>query len=437
MMCWGDSVQDSTATLAATHLYQLLTKGYSIAEATGRTYRELRTKEMPDWHLMRLYADAEAWESLTEAPGDYVPTYEPIQMQFLDAKKKVRVATSEEFVGRRRLLQNCLRQLRAGKNLGVLLYGLGGVGKSTIAARLLERLVGYSAIIIHGQLSLEEIESSLKRECLCKAGHDILKEGLPPAAQLTKLLKSMLQEENRRICFVLDDFEANLEAQRNGNKVLRSDAVEPLTVLVRSVADSRAGHRVIITSRYDVKLPELDDRLYRKQVTALRGADLTKKCRRLKAFGSTSGVGIELQEKGKRIADGNPRLLEWLNGVLLVEGLEKNKILSGMMKEETRFRESILAEKLVKQQSDGLINMLWCLQIFELRVPEATISRVCDDIVDEEKHRERVVALGLLEVSEVGGDRCYRVPQILAKVLPAKRRPARLIEKAADSLCDV
>jgi hypothetical protein len=40
------------------------------------------------------------------------------------------VAAPDEFVGRRRILQAGLRQLR--KDRGLLLYGLGGVGKSTI-----------------------------------------------------------------------------------------------------------------------------------------------------------------------------------------------------------------------------------------------------------------------------------------------------------------
>jgi MoxR-like ATPase len=48
------------------------------------------------------------------------------------------VAAPDVFVGRRRFLQAGLRQLR--KDRGLLLYGLGGVGKSTIAARLLERV---------------------------------------------------------------------------------------------------------------------------------------------------------------------------------------------------------------------------------------------------------------------------------------------------------
>ena len=66
-------------------------------------------------------------------------------------------------------------------------------------------------------------------------------------------------------------------------------------------------------------------------------------------------------------------------------------------------------------------------------MPEATISEICDDMVDKENHREQAVALGLLESSEVYGDTSYRVPRILAKLLPRKQRPALLIQKVANS----
>ena len=115
----------------------------------GSTFRELRTKRAPDWHLLRVHADAEAWRPLILPPGDYVSTYVPVQMQVLDAKGEARVATAEEFVGRRRVLQACLRQLRRGKNLGLLMHGLGGAGKSTIVSHLLGRIVKYVPIVIY------------------------------------------------------------------------------------------------------------------------------------------------------------------------------------------------------------------------------------------------------------------------------------------------
>ena len=67
---------------------------------------------------------------------------------------------------------------------------------------------------------------------------------------------------------------------------------------------------MIITSRHDVRMPESDDRLYRKPLGSLGRTELGKKCRRLKVFGPNSDVQAELQGKRKSSDDGNPRLLE-------------------------------------------------------------------------------------------------------------------------------
>ena len=45
---------DDSATTAAAQLYQRLAEGFSIPEALGETYRYLREKNVPDWHLLRL-----------------------------------------------------------------------------------------------------------------------------------------------------------------------------------------------------------------------------------------------------------------------------------------------------------------------------------------------------------------------------------------------
>ena len=46
-----------------------------------------------------------------------------------------------EFVGRRAELRALLRALR-GADAGVVLHGIGGIGKSTLAARVIEQLAG-------------------------------------------------------------------------------------------------------------------------------------------------------------------------------------------------------------------------------------------------------------------------------------------------------
>ena len=431
---WGRPVLDSTGTMAAAHLYQRLAEGYPIAQGLASTYRRLRKEKTPDWHLLRLYARSQAWGRVTESPEEYIPFREPVQAQFLDAENKVRVATAEEFVGQRRLLQRCLRQLRSRKYLGILLHGLGGVGKSTVAARLLERLSGYTPMVIYRYFDTQKLERLLREQCLSEKGQEILNSKLPLTQRLTLFLQDGLNQEEQKFCFVLDDFEANLEATSDGQQVLQPKVVEPLMSLLKAVAGSSAmGHRFLITSRYDVTFPELDSRLEREPVAALRGADLQKKCQRLEAFQRQSAVNIELKKQAQSIADGNPRLLEWLDIVLREPELDKDKILNRMAAEEKRFRESILAEELLKQQSEELVKMLSSGRVFELPVPEEAISAVCTDIGEWKQHLQRAVTLGLLEASQFRGQTSYRVPQILAGLLPSIERP-EVFQTAAEVL---
>ena len=107
----SSSRQTESSEQAATHFCERLARGSSIAKAVRNTYEGLRKEQRPDWHLVRLYARAGGWGQLAkEAKYDFFDT-EAVQHTFLDSENKVRVATAQEFVGRRRLLQECVREL--------------------------------------------------------------------------------------------------------------------------------------------------------------------------------------------------------------------------------------------------------------------------------------------------------------------------------------
>ena len=66
---------------------------------------------------------------------------------------------------------------------------------------------------------------------------------------------------------------------------------------------------------------------------------------------------------------------------------------------EKEFRENILAEELLKQQTPALRQMLGKLLVYELPVPLAAISPICEDISSWESHIQRAEILGLLSHS--------------------------------------
>ncbi|BAZ30263.1 TPR repeat-containing protein [Cylindrospermum sp. NIES-4074] len=412
VLSWGRPVREKTATATAAHLYGKLAAGYQLTEALASTYQELFRQKFPDWHLLRLYVRGEFPGAFVQPLGD-VPWFpvEPAYELFLDEQTRlVRVATPGEFVGRRRNLQRCLKALRTATNLGVLIHGIGGVGKSTITARLLERLTGYDRIVIYRELDEDKLLKVLAEQCTSEQGQDILNGKLPLMQRLTKFFQAGLNRQEQRFVLVLDDFEANLEflpnvetfsnnvetfpkdvktlsknvetfpkdvetpsknvdtfrgtslhhnatsqnenatplhqnatsqnhnaapshqnatpqnrnaTPQNRNAVpsrqnatpqnknatslqpgalLKPGVVEILMALLKAIQNSRLPHRVIITSRYEFRLPELNHRLYSELLAALQDADLVKKYRRLEAFNGNLAIDGELQESAKKAA---------------------------------------------------------------------------------------------------------------------------------------
>ncbi len=172
--------------------------------------------------------------------------------------------------------------------------------------------------------------------------------------------------------------------------------------MLNAVARSPIAHRIIITSWYDFTLPEFDHRIYREQLTSLRGPDLKKKCDRLEAFKTQNSTYTHLQQEAIAIADGNPRLLEWLSKILLAPGLDKEQILKDMKAEEMRFRESILAAKLIEQQPDDLVQMLSNILVFEVPVPKAAVVAVCCHSSDLNTHIQVTTPKVLLQAGSIG-----------------------------------
>ncbi|MCF2145504.1 tetratricopeptide repeat protein [Desmonostoc muscorum LEGE 12446] len=429
VLSWGRPVEDRTATAAAAHLYGKLAAGYQLAEALASTYQQLFKQKVRDWHLLRLYVQGECPGALVEVLGDVPPSApEPAYDLFLDPDTQlVRVAKPSEFVGRRRTLQRCLKAIRT--SLGVLIHGLGGVGKSTVTARLLERMVGYHRLVNFRQLDEDKLLKTLAEQCTSERGHEILNGKLPLMQRLTKFFTEGLNTKEQRFAFVLDDFEANLEL-RNGVYVLQPQVVDVLLALLKAMQNSQLPHKVIITCRYNFTLSELNHRLYREPLGALGGADLIKKYNRLDSFNGSWQFQPDLPERAKKAADGNPRLLEWLDKILqnspmspeAERGVEM--ILQKMADKEKEFREDILAQELLKQQTPALRQMLGKLLVYELPVPLAAIDTICEDISSWESHIQRAEILGLLEVTLTNNtERLYRVPRILSPLLEFPENP--------------
>ena len=408
---WGKRVLDRDAIAAAEALYRELAAGKTLTEAVGITYQTLITNQARDWHLLRLYAA----ETL---PGGLVTPLRtrgrlpapPLSLatEFLDPAGKVKVPTRQSFVGRRRQLQGCLRELKLSSDrVGVLIHGMGGLGKSSLAARLCDRLPEFERVVWVVPVD----EPALVNRLTDKLDGQELREMLQnPQEELKFRLRRVfrLLETSKPFLLVLDDFERNLEPRGDGY-VLLPEAAIVLEALVWAIRETDNRQRMVITSRYDFQWVHLEH-FYKQPLDALRGADLRKKCKRLLAFGEQSQVEEALQSQAKGLADGNPRLLEWLDKILLSSTVDRGAILQRLEVDPVALREQVLAQALLEQMDGAMREMLSRGLVFELPVPREALVAVCQTVRDLEGYINRAVALGLLEVSP---DESLRVPRIL------------------------
>ncbi|MGB3650152.1 MAG: CHAT domain-containing protein, partial [Rivularia sp. (in: cyanobacteria)] len=358
---WGEKVLDTDATAAAAALYQALSAGKELTEALALTYQDLIKHKARDWHLLRLYVgDSLPGNLVTPVRTRGRKTAPPrsFNAEFLDAAGKVKVPTRESFVGRRRQLQSCLRSLinPSSEEIGVLIHGMGGLGKSSLAARLCDRLTNFQRVVWVGGID----EASLVNRLTDKLDNQNLRETLQnPDEELKFRLKRVfnwLQETgNNPFLLVLDDFEANLEP-RNDSYILLPVAAQVLSALVWAINETDKFQRIIITSRYDFESTSLQH-FYKQPLEGMHGADLRKKLNRLAAFEETSQVDETLQAKAQQLADGNPRLLEWLDKLLQSDG-DVAAILDKLEVDSVELREQVLAEELLQQMDHTMREML-------------------------------------------------------------------------------
>jgi len=427
VLSWGDRVKDDDASAAAATFYQSLSGGQTVTEALAHSYQTLLNPESGkrDWHLLRFYVADTLPGPLVTKPKTRgrKPVPRPsVVTKFVDAKQKLRLLPRSEFVGRRRQLQNCLRTLKTDwDKVGVLLTGMGGWGKSAIAARLCDRLSDYETVVWWRQIDEGKLTNELGDK-LPKEQREHLKN---PSEALKYRLRDVFEALNeageKPFLLVFDDFEWNLEP-RQGDYILQSHVAQLLEALVWAVQETDAPHRIIITCRYQFQ-SDLLNRFFIQPLDSFHDADLLKKLRRLEDFNSEDIDGA-LIERALNLAAGNPRLLEWLNDKVLSQD-DAEAQLTQLETSSEDWKGKIIWDELYQQIDRPLEKILGLGLVYEIPVPMAALEAVCQSLPDYQQQLQRGINLGLIEVSSElqERDRLYRVSRILPRIIPSIQLP--------------
>ena len=272
---WGRPVNDEQAILAEAMLYRELSRGKTILSAIKRARyelaREFQSSPEPAWPLLRLFSSGIPLHKIVAIHLQL--RLKPKRMKYIYLENsRVRVL-SEGFVGRRRQLQRSLRVLKKDANkVGVLLLGAGGLGKSCLAGKIIERFTQHTLIIVHGKLNTITMEAALKDTFIRTQDHkgrQILATGKEMADKLAELCVTSFKEKNHLILF--DDFEQNLEGAVEGQPgPLFPETVDLIKTLLHYLHMSENMTKLIITSRYEFSLTEQGRDLVKKWLEPIR-----------------------------------------------------------------------------------------------------------------------------------------------------------------------
>lgn len=261
------------------------------------------------------YATAALYIAGEESPlADFSLDKEPLQERpVYELVGPVPQLLIGDLIGRRREMRETLRTLRGTKRdcAGVILTGLGGVGKSAVAGRVMRRMSegGWLVASHQGRFNIQAIAASIAAALATSTRRGsgnraaILKSiDLDDLVRLQCVAQALAEEP---LLLVLDDFEQNFPT--GGGAFLDPDTALYFEHIVRNV---RCG-RLLVTSRHPI--PGGDTYLREIPVGPLSPAETRKLLQRLPGLRSRSDAELI---QVLRFIGGHPRMLEFLDALL-------------------------------------------------------------------------------------------------------------------------
>ncbi|KOX34358.1 hypothetical protein ADK67_03725 [Saccharothrix sp. NRRL B-16348] len=424
---------DARTTRAVDAFYQVLARGRTFVEALAATYRSMVDRGGADWHALRVFVAGELPGALVPAPrsgGGAVARALP------GPDDEARGAGSTGFIGRRRELQDAVRLLgatAAPDPVGLVLCGMGGLGKTRLARRIEQRLAAdYEVVRVADGLTeqklVDAIAADIERDVYL---HDV-PSTLPLVDRLTLFLRRQSAASGKLLLFELDAFEHSFEVDPgdtgaillvNGRPTTATEAASVLNALVTAVRTCGYGpHRIMITTRYPPDLPCMRY-LEVRRLSSLGRSDLERVVAR--RTGEDVALSATSVDEIISISGGNTRLTEWLVDTARREvRVEPDALRAILRHNRLEFLEKdVFAPMLLDRISRDDARVLRAASPFQVPVSADVLSRLTG--TDASEAAWRLANLGLLEHQAGGVDR-FALPGVLRARYVAEHAPAVL-----------
>ena len=477
---WDGSVRDVDAMAFAEHFYGELTQGRTVALAAARARSKLLQTARTDsncgahWHLARLYVGAHGGGPLIARQGKKRQhAGQGADRQFLDKQRqRVPVAGRGAFVGRRRVLQRVFRAFAevdsgSGGSCGVLLHGMGNLGKSSVAARIASRLQRHQTVVVFERYDALAVLDGLRdavplprRQGFMDEWREAVRQDGGRLADALEALLDLLgshhdgQQAAAPLLLIVDDLERILETPQPGDEagvpVKAGDGRVALQAILTAFyrMAGRTASRLLLTSRYRFTLPDdwghdLAERLIAVPLQPMSDTDRLKQWdaawRLLKKTPADTVELRKLMMRALALAAGNPGLQEVLTRPLLsgepaaaeraMAAIEQFQA-SGEIPADLRARVALPAVQLTAADKDNTLLQFFRRMAFEtyraaltpdqalqlraatlfdsgLPVPRAALEAVGQKagVADATAATDRLLGLGLLDdFGEIDGE---------------------------------
>ncbi|MFC9261326.1 CHAT domain-containing protein [Streptomyces hydrogenans] len=431
---WDGSVGDRAATLFAEHLYVQLSRRVEVAWAVAAARRRLL--ECPDehvradWHLARLWLGPAGGGPLVAGTvkRQMVPAHHATT-RFLDRKHQLPVAAAGMFVGRRPELQQALRALRGRHKGGVLLHGQGRLGKSSLAARIADRLPDWAVAVVFGDYTqaavLDAVEEAVAR---IPDARNLIKDRRADVREHPDLFRALMADllagpcaqaegGHRPLLLIVDDLEQVLIDNPDGPHRVHAGAAGMLADVLTAFDPAATDSRLLLTSRYTFGLDGLENRLEPVQLRPLHGAARHKLRRRQQELATTKNRVLdtelahrtELARRAMDVSRGNPGLQD-LIGLRLVFGeqvdLARAEAAITAMEaylsqgdpahdpDLAAFLENLALDTLLQQAGPAHCDLLRACTLFTRPVPQPVVDTLAESVGGS---ASRLRGLGLLD----------------------------------------
>lgn len=322
---WAASIADDIANRFASIFYNTLSAGQTvdraIIQARHAIYKECEERGDASWALPVLYS-ATTQGLIFDASPQRAAAPPLSRSRPLEPLPGMTEGYAEHFVGRRRELQRLLPALTEGGLRTVVITGIGGVGKSTLATRVARRLEsnGFTPIAVPSSREIPLTAARLLQICgdtfLAANLREAYTTSRNPDIPVNDRLRHIVTVLNQnRFVFVIDNFEVNMtEGTRHIiDRQLRGFYTHLLTHLT---GDSRC----IVTCRYlPAEVDPLPSVVHEEPLGDLSGTGFFKVLMRdsiVEHRYYTGELPHDLLSELHRLLGGTPRFLAQIREVL-------------------------------------------------------------------------------------------------------------------------